>query len=220
MATSMSIGITKDRKHLKHITDYFNLAQIIEQPTRITHCTQSRIDLVFTNKPERITNIHNLLTGLSDHNAIFFSRKVKCSKNPYHTSTNRSIIMIIHKNQLENVDRALKDVDWSGFMGCDDADVGSDLFLSKVKEVILSFSRRGRQGKKKSTSLPWLNSACLKLMKHGDQLLRKSIKSGLNTDRLNFTVARNKVTSGLRKAKADFFIQIIENARGNSKKIW
>lgn len=70
----------KDRKHLKHITNYFNLSQITEQPTRVTHHTQSRIDLGFTNKPERIAKIHNLLTGLSDHSAIFFSGKVKCSK--------------------------------------------------------------------------------------------------------------------------------------------
>lgn len=47
----------KDRKNLMLITDYFNLTQLIEQPTRVTHCTHSRIDLVFTNKPERITTI-------------------------------------------------------------------------------------------------------------------------------------------------------------------
>ena len=93
----------KDRQNLKHLTDYFNLIQLIEQPTRITHRSHSRIDLVFTNKPERITKTHNLLTGLSDHNAIFFSRKIKRLENICRTSTNRTINMTIPKNQLENV---------------------------------------------------------------------------------------------------------------------
>lgn len=35
-----------------------------------------------------------------------------------------------------------------------------------------------------------------------------------------FTHARNKVTQTLRKAKADFFVSIIENTRGNGKKTW
>lgn len=41
--------------------------------------------------------------------------------------------MFIPKNQLENMDRALVDVDWAVLMGCDDADIGSDIFLSKVQ---------------------------------------------------------------------------------------
>ena len=44
----------QDRKKLKLITEYFNLTQLIKQPTRITCRTQSTIDLLFSNKPERI----------------------------------------------------------------------------------------------------------------------------------------------------------------------
>lgn len=36
--------------------------------------------------------------------------------------------MTIPKNQLENVDRALKDIDWVGLMECDDADAGVTYF--------------------------------------------------------------------------------------------
>lgn len=41
----------KDRKNLKHITDYFNLEQLIKTPTRITNRSKTTIDLIFTNKP-------------------------------------------------------------------------------------------------------------------------------------------------------------------------
>lgn len=66
----------KERKHLKQIFDYFNVTQLIEQPTRITPHSKTRIYLLFTNKSERIVNLYNLLTGLSDHNVIFFLRKL------------------------------------------------------------------------------------------------------------------------------------------------
>ncbi len=33
------------RKKLKNITDYFNLTQLIEQPTRITNRSETKIDL-------------------------------------------------------------------------------------------------------------------------------------------------------------------------------
>ncbi|XP_032364024.1 uncharacterized protein LOC116677977, partial [Etheostoma spectabile] len=147
------------RKNLKRITDSFKLTQMIEQPTRITHRKPTRIDLVFTNKPERIIITQNLLRGLSDHNVIFFSREVQRSENPYYTSTNPASHMTIPKNQFKNVDRALKEINRISLMGCEDVEAGTDLFLSKVEEVILFFSRRGRHGREQSNPLPWLTPA-------------------------------------------------------------
>ena len=57
-------------------------------------------------------------------------------------------------------------------------------------------------------------------MKVRDHLLKLALKSGLTIDRQKFTSARNKVTQTLRKAKADFFMTIIESAKGNGRKIW
>lgn len=72
------------------------------------------IDLLFTNTPERIAKT----TGISDHNAIFFSRKLNHidQSNSQNTNRPKSTNMIIPHNQHENVDKALKDIDWSDFM--------------------------------------------------------------------------------------------------------
>lgn len=69
------------RKNLKRSTDYFNLEQLIEKPTRITNNSQTRIDLLFSNKPNRIIKTFIFFTGLSDHNMVLFSRKL--SKKRY-----------------------------------------------------------------------------------------------------------------------------------------
>uniref|UniRef100_A0A669CUH2 Reverse transcriptase domain-containing protein n=1 Tax=Oreochromis niloticus TaxID=8128 RepID=A0A669CUH2_ORENI len=57
-------------------------------------------------------------------------------------------------------------------------------------------------------------------MKTRDQLLKQFLKTGLTLDRQRFTSMRNKVTRSLRQAKANFFINIIERAKGNGKIIW
>ena len=104
----------KARKNLKQITDHHNLTQLIERPTRITSLTQTQIDLIFSNKPERMTKTHNLLTGLSDHNAIFFT--LKLSKRRFtNTPSNspKNSFNIIPKKQEQNLALALNDHDWN-----------------------------------------------------------------------------------------------------------
>ncbi len=83
------------RKKLKNITDYFNFTQLIEQPTRITNRSETKIDLLFTNRPERITKTYNLVTGLSDHNIIIFSRKLK-----------KNIVFIPQPHQYVNMNQS------------------------------------------------------------------------------------------------------------------
>lgn len=58
------------------------------------------------------------------------------------------------------------------------------------------------------------------MLKERDQALKIALKSKRTTDRLKFTSLRNKVTREIRKAKANYFLEIIVNAKGNSKIIW
>ena len=50
---------------------------MIEKATRITKTSQTLIDLVFTNKADRIGKVYNLITGLTDHNLTLIARKPK-----------------------------------------------------------------------------------------------------------------------------------------------
>uniref|UniRef100_A0A8C7CP59 Reverse transcriptase domain-containing protein n=1 Tax=Oncorhynchus kisutch TaxID=8019 RepID=A0A8C7CP59_ONCKI len=57
-------------------------------------------------------------------------------------------------------------------------------------------------------------------MKERDNALKIALKSKLEHDRRRFTMLRNKVMKEIRQAKANFFINIIGEAKGNSKLIW
>lgn len=55
------------KQKLKTNMTKFYYLQMIKGPTRITKQTKTLIDMAFTNKPERIIKMYNLITGLSDH---------------------------------------------------------------------------------------------------------------------------------------------------------
>ncbi len=57
-------------------------------------------------------------------------------------------------------------------------------------------------------------------MKERDFAPKKAFKSGHSNDRHIFISLRNKVVRYIRKAKAEFFIRIIDDVRGNGKMIW
>lgn len=48
-------------KELKNLTSKFDFQQLIKGPTRVTRSIESMIDLIFSNKPDRITKAYNLI---------------------------------------------------------------------------------------------------------------------------------------------------------------
>lgn len=69
-------------------------------------------------------------------------------------------------------------------------------------------------------ALPWHNDALWQQMKERDFALKRALKSGHCNDRHIFISLRKKVVRNIRKTKAEFFIRIIDDARGNAKMNW
>lgn len=57
-------------------------------------------------------------------------------------------------------------------------------------------------------------------MKQGDNALKQFLKSKMECEKRNFNKLRNRVINKTRKAKANFYISIIEKGKGNTKLIW
>lgn len=76
-----------------------------------------------------------------------------------------------------------------------------------------TFLRKTKPGRRQKSSLPWLNGDIHKLMREHDAALKATLKSKLVTDRLKFVGLRNKVTREIRKAKAIFFVNVIDQAK-------
>lgn len=92
-------------RQLKSLLTNFNFTQLINCPTRLITSSETCIDLVFSNKCERIQKTFNMITGLSEHNFILFSRKL--SKNRFScTKKTISEQMRIPRREISNLTRA------------------------------------------------------------------------------------------------------------------
>ena len=69
--------------HLKRLIKTYSLAQLIKEPTRTTHTTQTIIDHIITNRPERVYESGVIPCGISDHDLIFMTKKIRSPKSKF-----------------------------------------------------------------------------------------------------------------------------------------
>ena len=70
--------------HLKQLIETYSLTQLIKEPTRTTHTTQTIIDHIITNRPERVSESGVMPCGISDHDFIFMTKKSWSPKSKLH----------------------------------------------------------------------------------------------------------------------------------------
>ncbi len=68
-----------------------------------------QIDLIFTNRPERIVKSFNILTGLSDHN-LTVTRKL--TKKLFHPCAREQKKITIPKSKYQNIVAAANQIQW------------------------------------------------------------------------------------------------------------
>ncbi|KAL8567466.1 hypothetical protein ACOMHN_010057 [Nucella lapillus] len=75
-----------------------NLAQMVDEPTRITDSTSTTLDLFFTNNHTLINSV-KVIPGISDHEAVY----VESSLHPIATKTARRKILRYHKANFATI---------------------------------------------------------------------------------------------------------------------
>ncbi|MGL5882545.1 MAG: hypothetical protein ACRCY0_04810, partial [Synechococcus elongatus] len=209
------------RKKLKDIMTRFQMTQIIKGPTRIAKSSQTLIDLVFVNKCDRIMKIYNLITGISDHNLTLVSRKL--TKEQYKNQKLLDIkryFTYITKQDREKLENEIKMINWSHLTLVKDTEQACDNFKTSITQTINKFTKIKQKRQNGKISLPWFTDELWQLMKKRDAALKRAIKSKLITDHLIYKSLRNKVISQIRKAKANYFLDHIRQAHGNTRKLW
>ena len=80
-----------DKDWLKFTTS-FSLTQLISNPTRVTKPSRTLIYHIYTNYDKNISRVHVCHLKISDHYAVFGSRKLNSHvrKNKHNTITYRS----------------------------------------------------------------------------------------------------------------------------------
>lgn len=205
------------RKKLKTLMTKFDFTQIIKGATRISKSSRAQIDLIFSNKNDRILKSYNFLTGLSDHNMILVARKLS-KKRLLNINKTQSNILTILKRDFPAVDNELNALDWSTTLDNDDVHNCCKEVMNKVEGIISKFLKPQKHLKKRT--LTWINEELKKLMKERDLALKKSVKTKLSSDINIFKSLRNQITKNIRKAKAEYYITTITEAKGSPLIMW
>ena len=91
----------------KEFCQTFSLTEIIKEPTRITCSTSTLLDHIPTNSSEKVTQKGVIDVGISDHQLIYCTRKIKRIKHNMH---NQIQVRSLKKYSAEIFTNVLKTV--------------------------------------------------------------------------------------------------------------
>lgn len=113
-----------------------------------------------------------------------------------------------------NLKISFKQLNCNNVIQTTDTDRCCDTLTNILTNVIQKFTCPFKLRRKQT--LPWITNEIYQLMKKRDNALKKSLSTKLNTDDLIYKGLRNQVVTELRKAKTNYFMQLINTSGGNS----
>ena len=192
--------------HINKLSNHSNLQQLINDYTRITENTKSKLDLAFVSKTDKVSSsgVHSL--GLSDHSMIYIVRKNKKVKVPPKFIKSRSFKNFNEHEFIETI----KQSNWNYILdklNVEDAyNTFQDMF-NNACDIHCPIKEKRVKG-----SFPeWISGDYIKLCKDRDYYFSRAHKLNNDTDwkrarqlrneanKLNRSLKKNIVTRQLMK---------------------
>ena len=192
------------KHHLSKELKAMNFKQLVNGVTR--PASQTCLDHIYSNYPERITDIIVPDIGLSDHLPIFMRRKY------FRQSRTIKTIRYRHTKTFDENDfkRDLSQVPWDTVFAFDDI---NDMLHSweLLFNDVLDLHCPWREKKIKRDSQPkWINENILKHLHIRDNLLKKAKGTQNCDDWASYRKSRNYVVKLIRESKMEYYSGIFE----------
>ena len=202
-----------DTKLLKWFEQRSSLKQIINDVTRYS-TTDSCLDLIFTDSID-IFDSGTLDVNLSDHEMIYVTRK-HAKKNKASTCfTGRSYL---NYNEEVFIER-LNNFDWDPFYTLENPEIAWNFLKSKILAAIDSMCPK-KTFNIKQVKDPWITNEILEAIHDKDHLLSRAKRTNDPTDWVIARRRRNEVKNLVKRAKANFVIDNLNEHKNDSKKFW
>ena len=193
-----------------------SVSQCVTGATRVrTGHSATEIDHLFTNRPEKLSQVQSQFWGGSDHKLIFATR---------YSNIIRKNVRYVKKRSYKNFDRAafltsIAEVKWWDIYSCDDIDTAAQLFSEKFSRV-LDQQAPVKTFQTRSKYVPWLSTTTKQLIKDRDQAQRRAAISNSEDDWKLFKQLRNQVTSRLRPEKSNWQKDQLQTCTGKPGDQW
>ena len=207
------LNITKvSTKVMKVCINILGLKQLINEPTRSTEDTSTCLDWIVTNT----TKNHIAFTrnwNVSDHLMVC----IKLLGN-YVTYEKVTFIGRTYKKYDSELFKAcLRGADWGPWDDCNDVNERWEFILSLLSKYLNEMCPL-KTFKVRRDRAPWISDHILEQIRDKDLALRKAKASKSPEDWRNASRLRNNIHKVVRKAKAKFIRDSLEENKKDSKK--
>ena len=147
--------------HLFNTIFPHGVSQLVTVPTRAwPGQTESGLDHIYTNKPDKLSSVYAEFAGGSDHKLIKVTRYTKSMKRAVRYVRKRSF-----KNfKDEDFQAAVKNLSWWELYMCEDADQAAQLLTNKLTDILDTMAPV-RTIQVRSKYVPWLSDSTKEVLK-------------------------------------------------------
>ena len=161
--------VSNNSSHLLNIIDIYGLSQLITESTRVTQYSSTLIDLCLTNSPDKISKSGVINISVSDHSAIYLTRKVAHLRSNMHKTVEVRQLKIF--NDAEFL-RDLRMIDCKRVTTHNNPNEMWDLWKHLLASVIDKHAPL-RTKRVKNKRSPWITNELLHEIHKRDSLKRK-----------------------------------------------
>jgi hypothetical protein len=216
-----NINLLQVDSNLK-VSDFVNcvyshsLFPSIYRPTRITSKSATLIDNIFVSDPNFYSS--GLLTvDISDHLPIFTFCHVpnRAKDRPSNIVSNT---YIKSKTNFYKVCRSLSEQTWDFITT--DSDINSDYntLLDTTRNIINAHTSLSTNKKPVKRNQPWITKGLLTSINNKHKLYKKFLKRKVSLT--DYNTYKNKLTSLLRVAKQQYFVDFANKHKKDTKSMW
>ena len=192
------------------------VSQLVRVATRVAPNAQpSGLDHIYTNKPDKCSEVYTEFAGGSDHRLIKVTRYSKTLKNNIRYVKKRVFKNFCATSFCE----AVKQLSWFDLYMCDSPSEAAEILTSNLSRILDQMAPiKTIQVRKKY--VPWLSPATKELIKERDAAQARASTSRSQDDWRAYKNLRNATTAKVRAEKRAWEQNKLDSALHNSSTIW
>lgn len=204
--------------YLKEVSGNLGLSQLVREPTRPNPKNVSKsslIDLIFSNRSDKISACGVFPQGISDHCPIACIRDSHLVKNKTLTVLRRSFKSFNEQAFVEDLVTSNSHLN----LESTDVQVALDSFVSSFNTIANKHAPLKRIHIKNRVT-PWFSQELSSLFNDRNVAWSRARRTGDPQLWSSFRQIRNKCTSAVRKAKSNYYLELVSSSYSNPAKFW
>ena len=186
---------------------------MIKEPTRTTCNTASLLDHILTNYAEKVSQKGVIDVGLSDHQLIFCTRKIRRTRPNMH---NQIQTRSLRNYSAEKHISTLKDIKFPNYDIFSDVNVAYADLTKKISDAIDNVAPI-KTLRIKNNSQDWFDSEIAEAIKLRENYFKKFKKSSLH---IFYIEAKYNVQKLIKQKKIEFYNAKLTENIGKPKELW